>query len=124
VQAQREREEAQAQAEREREEAAIQAQREREREQAALEARRASAADAREALDQIEATLNVFTGTSDRIEQSTNETLAAVDRATRRIDEIVIGQRGSTEQSEETLAAATQRLLRLTEHGLEVQTPA
>lgn len=224
AQAEREREEAAAQAERERKEAAARAQRE--QEQAALEARRASTADAREALDQIAATLEVFTGTSDRIETSTRETLRAtaaareqvnravaagdvlqqttsaaehvtreisavadqtrllalnaaieaaragehgrgfavvahevgelanaaggaaeralehiqavstetagvassihqtsatldeVVSATGRIDEIVVGQRASTEQSEATLAAATQRLLRIAEEGL------
>jgi hypothetical protein len=56
--------------------------------------------------------------------EQTSKTLEAVDRATRRIDEIVIGQRASTEQSEETLAAATERLLKLAEQGLAVETPA
>jgi methyl-accepting chemotaxis protein len=224
AEAQREREQVALEAEREREQAAAQA--DREREEAAASARRASAADAREALEQIDSTLSVFSGTSDRIEASTENTLKAtaaarervaqavdssvalreiteaaegvtreisavadqtrllalnaaieaaragehghgfavvahevgelahaasgaaqrvlshirnvstesanvaasieetsatlaeVDSATRRIDEIVTAQRASTEQSEATLAAATARLLQVTETGM------
>jgi methyl-accepting chemotaxis protein len=228
AEAQREREQAAAEAERDRELAAAQA--EREREEAAADARRASAADAREALEQIDSTLSVFTGTSDRIEATTQDTLKAtatarervaravdgsvalreitdaaeevtreisavadqtrllalnaaieaaragdhgrgfavvahevgelanaasgaaeralthirnvssetanvaasieetsatledVDSATRRIDEIVTAQRASTDQSEATLAAATERLLRITDTGVSEAT--
>jgi hypothetical protein len=50
--------------------------------------------------------------------EETSATLAEVDSATRRIDEIVTAQRASTEQTEATLAAATARLLRVTETGM------
>jgi uncharacterized coiled-coil protein SlyX len=50
--------------------------------------------------------------------EETSATLAEVDSATRRIDEIVTAQRASTEQSEATLAAATARLLQVTETGM------
>ncbi|MGA2925679.1 MAG: methyl-accepting chemotaxis protein [Solirubrobacteraceae bacterium] len=87
--AQHEREEAAAAAQRDREQAAAEAKQE--REQAAARARRASAADAREALDQIDATLGVFGQASDTIAASTQDTVRAATAARARVAEAVQG---------------------------------
>lgn len=96
----RERDEAAAQARRERELAAAEAQREREqaaaealreRELAAAQARRASAADAREAFEQIETTLELLATASDTIEGGAQETLRAAAAAGEQVQDAVHG---------------------------------
>ena len=78
-----------ADAERARNEAAAEA--ERAREFAAAQARRASAADARDALQQIDATLGVLATGSDTIERSTQDTLEAAVAARACVKEAVQG---------------------------------
>ena len=95
------REQAAAEAQRERELAAAQAQRE--REQAAAEAHRAGAAEARVALEQIDSTLETFTGAADTIEGGTRDTLRAAAQARTRVKEAV---RRSLALRETTAAAA------------------
>ncbi len=101
AESERERAVAAADAERERAEAAAEAQHE--REFAAAQARRASAADAREALEQIDATLGVLASGSDTIARSTQETLDAAVAARSCVEEAV---RGSLTLRETTDAAA------------------
>jgi methyl-accepting chemotaxis protein len=76
-------------AERQRENAAAQAVRE--RDQAAAQGRRASAYDARAVLEQIDATLAVFAGASDTIEESARDTLAAAAAARARVADVLNG---------------------------------
>jgi methyl-accepting chemotaxis protein len=87
--AQRQIEQVIAEAEEQREDAAAQAHRE--RDQAAAQGRRASAYDAREVLEQIEATLGVFARASDTIEQSARDTLAAAAAARARVADVLSG---------------------------------
>lgn len=100
--AQRERHALEADAERRREEAAIAA--ELAGQAAAAEARRRSAADARAALDQIDATLEVLAAGSDTISESTAETVHAASTARHRVDEAVqsgLALRATTEAAAE-----------------------
>jgi methyl-accepting chemotaxis protein len=76
-------------AERDRHSAAEQAVRE--RDQAAAQGRRASAYDAREVLEQIEATLAVFARASDTIEESARDTLQAAAGARARVADVLNG---------------------------------
>jgi methyl-accepting chemotaxis protein len=99
--AERTRVQAEAEADRERAEAAAAAHLA--SEQAATHARRTSAAAAREALERIEATLDVLTGASDTIGGSAEDTLAAEATARARIEEAV---QGSLSLRETTNAAA------------------
>ncbi|MGA9860228.1 MAG: methyl-accepting chemotaxis protein [Solirubrobacteraceae bacterium] len=85
--AERERHELQAEAERRRLQAAAAA--ELASQEAAEDARRRSAADAHEALDQIDTTLGVLAGASDTISQSTQETVRAASAARARVEEAV-----------------------------------
>lgn len=101
AQAQQEREQAAALAEQQRAQAAGQARRE--REEAAAQARRASAADARDALNQIDATLEIFSSASNSISENTRETLAAAAVARARVEQAV---QGSLALRETTNAAA------------------
>jgi methyl-accepting chemotaxis protein/sensor domain CHASE-containing protein len=87
--AQLERAEAAAQAQREREAAALEA--EHERQLAEAHARRASAAEAREALHQIDETLEVLAVASDTIEASTRDTLRATAAARAQVEQAVEG---------------------------------
>ena len=89
AQAQHERELADARAQEERERAAAEAQRD--RELAAVKARRASAADARAALEHIESTLELIAGGADTIQSSTAETLRAAADVRARVAEAVEG---------------------------------
>ena len=111
--AERERAEAAAAAERARAEAAAAAARERAETAAAAEraradsaaaARRTSADDAREALDRIDATLEVLAAASDTIETSAQETVRAAAAAQERVIEAVNGSRALRE----TTAAAAE----------------
>ncbi|MEA2145561.1 MAG: hypothetical protein QOG59_1148 [Solirubrobacteraceae bacterium] len=63
----------------------------RERDQAAAQGRRASAYDAREVLEQIDATLAVFARASDTIEQSARDTLQAAAAARTRVADVLTG---------------------------------
>jgi methyl-accepting chemotaxis protein len=76
-------------AELQRENAAAQAIRE--RDQAAAQGRRASAYDAREVLEQIDATLGVFARASDTIEESARDTLQAAAAARTRVADVLSG---------------------------------
>ncbi len=87
IAAQRERAEAAALARHELEAASVEAQRE--RQQAAAQARRSSAAEARAALDEIDATLGVFASASDTIADSTRETLLAAAAARAQVEQAV-----------------------------------
>jgi methyl-accepting chemotaxis protein len=89
-------------AERRREEAAVAA--ELAGQAAAAEARRRSAADARSALDQIDATLGVLAAGSDTISESTAETVHAASTARHRVDQAVesgLALRATTEAAAE-----------------------
>ncbi|MGA2925185.1 MAG: methyl-accepting chemotaxis protein [Solirubrobacteraceae bacterium] len=99
--AQREREQVTAAAAQERDRAAALAQHE--RDEAASQARRASAADARVALSEIDSTLEVFVGAADTIEGAAQETLQAAAAARARVEEAV---EGSLTLRETTSAAA------------------
>jgi methyl-accepting chemotaxis protein/sensor domain CHASE-containing protein len=117
--AQRQREAELAEREIEREQAAIEREREREnaqrqregdaalaaveREAAEADARRRSAAAAREALETIDSTLDVFTAASDTIEASARDTVRAAADARERVEDAV---RSSVELRETTAAAA------------------
>ena len=98
--AERERLEAETALERERAETAAEHQREREaaaaeaeveREQSAAEARRASAADARAALEQIDSALAVFGDANDTIQRGTRDTVEAAAAARAQVAEAVNG---------------------------------
>ena len=78
-----------AEADRQRQVLTVQAQRE--RDQAAAQGRRASAYDAREVLEQIEATLEVFIRASDTIESSAQETIRAAAAARARVADVANG---------------------------------
>jgi len=72
--------------------------------EAAAHARRTSAAAAREALDRINATLEVLAGASDTIGEGARETLAAAEAAQARVEEAVEGSlalRGTTNAAAE-----------------------
>ena len=56
--------------------------------------------------------------------EDTSATLASVDEATRRIDEMVAAQRDATAQSEATLTASIERLSRIVADRVESGTPA
>lgn len=111
--ARQERAEAEAQAAREREHAAEQAANEREqaaldagrlRQEAAAQGRRASAADARDALVRIEETLKIFTQASDTIQAGAQDTLRAAGLARECVQDAVRGSvalRGTTEAAAE-----------------------
>ena len=110
--ARREREQAALEARHQREQAALVAQREseqaaaeaeRERVEAAAEGRRASAADARDALERIEATLEVLATASETIEEGAQDSLQAAAAARERVEQAV---RGSIALRETTNAAA------------------
>ncbi len=77
---------------------------ERARDHAGAQGRRASAGDAREALDRIRATLEVFAEASDTIEESARDTLSAAAAARRRVGDAV---ESSLALRETTNAAAT-----------------
>ena len=87
--AQRRLEEVVEEAERQRQAASAQALRE--RDQAAAQGRRASAYDAREVLEQIDATLEVFSRASDTIEDGARETLRAASAARARVADVLSG---------------------------------
>jgi hypothetical protein len=56
--------------------------------------------------------------------EETSLTLASVDDATRRIDEMVLAQRDATAQSETTLTASIERLSRVVGDRAETGAPA
>ena len=93
--------EAEAHAQAQREKAQIEA--DREREHAAAQARRASAAEARDALTDIESTLTLFAGAGDTIAASAQDALLAVAAVRARVEQAV---RGSLGLRETTSAAA------------------
>jgi methyl-accepting chemotaxis protein len=89
AESQRELAQAEAQAQLEREQAAIEATHE--REQAAAQARRASAAEAREALTEIESTLALFSRAGETISDGTHDTLLAAAAMRERVEQAVQG---------------------------------
>jgi sensor domain CHASE-containing protein len=83
----------------------------------------AAGAAAERVLDHIREVGAHCTTVASAIEE-TSLTLASVDEATRRIDEMVLAQRDATAQSEATLTASIERLTRVVDDRAETGAPA